>query len=66
MKLQQEQQSESIVEEVRDITWMYPKTDGVVMVTEIFTNRQFNIKQYLADLKDLGIPEENIGLSFCG
>ena len=66
MKLQREPQSESLVEEVLDITDKYPKRDGVLMVTEIFTNRNFDFRQYLKDLEELGIPEESVGLSFCG
>ncbi len=66
MKSPQETKLESLVEEVRDITKMYPKRGGVIIVTEIFTNKHFDFKQYLADMEALGIPEENIGLSFCG
>ncbi len=66
MKSKLNPQLESLVEEVRDVTNMYPKRDGVIIVTEIFTNKNFSFKEYLADMEDLGIPAENVGLSFCG
>lgn len=66
MKLQQEQQSVSVVEDVIDITDQYPKRDGVIQHLSIETNRKFDFKQYFAELEALGIPKENVGISFCG
>jgi len=66
MKSPQEPQLSLCVEEVRDITDQYPKRDGVIQHLSIETNRKFDFNQYFAELESLGIPEENVGISFCG
>ena len=66
MKSHQETQSKSGIEDVMDITDQYPKIKGVIQHLSIETNRKFDFKGYMAELKALGIPGENIGISFCG
>ena len=51
---------------VRDITTQYPEIDGVIQHISVETNRNFDFRGYITDLESLGIPAENIGISFCG
>ena len=65
MKLQREPQLESGIE-IRDITDQYPEIRGVIQYISVETNRKFDFKEYITDLEILGIPSENVGISFCG